>query len=391
MLVDDSLNKTEHTKRKRIGFVTTAPISINAFLRPHVEALKAEHDILLACNGQADDLDGLVSDNVTFHPVPLERKISFLQDLSALFHLWRLFRKSRLDSVHSITPKAGLLSMLAARLAGVPNRFHTFTGQVWVTRKGWARQLLKFADRLIAWNATQVLGDSHSQRRFLIDQNIVDEQKIDVLAKGSMAGVNPERYQFNFQARQDLRRELGIATDAVVFIFLGRLTRDKGLMDLSIAFSRVAENNPDCHLLVVGPDEENIEAELLASINSVAERVHRMGFTSVPERVLSASDVICLPSYREGFGSVLIEAAAAQVPAIASKIYGITDAGEEGVTYLLHPQGSIKELADAMQLLANDAELRRQMGIAARERAIACFSEEQVTRAMVIFYRYLTA
>ncbi|QPJ63714.1 MAG: glycosyltransferase family 4 protein [Candidatus Nitronauta litoralis] len=146
-----------------------------------------------------------------------------------------------------------------------------------------------------------------------------------------------------------------------------------------------------CHLLLVGPDEEGRERELLALSELVKDRVHRMDFTHHPEHVLSAADVICLPSYREGFGSVLIEASAVGLPAIASKIYGITDAGEEGVTYLLHEPGSVSELTDAMQLLADNTELRHNMGIAARKRASARFSEQQVTGAMVHLYQGLTA
>ncbi len=272
---------------------------------------------------------------------------------------------------------------------GRPIRLHTFTGQVWATKKGISRFLLKLADRLIVANATHIFADSHSQKTFLIQQGIVKEDAIEVLAEGSIAGVNLDRFRFDNNAREQVRKDLGISDEALVFIFLGRLKQDKGVQDLVRAFISVAKSNKDCHLLLVGPDEEGMDSELSALSEPVKDRVHRMGFTQHTERVLSAADVICLPSYREGFGSVLIEAAVIGLPAIASKIYGITDAGEEGVTCLLHTPGSISELTNAMQLLAKDSELRHTMGIAARDRASARFSEQQVARAMFNLYRGL--
>ncbi len=372
-----------------IGFVAAVPFTINVFLRPHLEALKKDYDIFLACNGRQEELGDLIAGRIDFASVPIERKISPFRDLKALFALWRLFRGNRPDSVHSITPKAGLLAMLAARLAGVPVRLHTFTGQVWASKKGMARQLLKMADRFIVVNATRILADSPSQRQFLIDEKIVRAEDIDVLAEGSIAGVNLDRFRLDAKVRQRVRQELTIPEEALVFVFLGRLNRDKGVLDLARAFARVAEGKLELHLLVVGPDEENIEEEFFSILRPVAQQVHKVDYSSSPQDMLSASDIFCLPSYREGFGSVLIEAAALGLPAIASRIYGITDAVEEGFTGLLHTPGSVPELAEAMRLLAEDADRRHKMGADARERVKARFSEERVTRAFVDFYRSL--
>src|SRR3989338_5941235 len=159
--------------RKKICFVTAVPATITAFMRAHINMLRADYDVTLVSSGSAEDLTGLLGTNVIFIPLPIERKISLKKDIVALFQLWCLFKKEKFDSVHSITPKAGLLSMVAARLAGVPLRFHTFTGQVWATQHGYHRLLLKCMDMILARSATQLFADSHSQRLFLIDNHII--------------------------------------------------------------------------------------------------------------------------------------------------------------------------------------------------------------------------
>jgi glycosyltransferase involved in cell wall biosynthesis len=377
----------KNASRRRLCFVATVPFAINVFLRAHIHALKEYYDVTLVASGSAEDLIESFGDQVSFVPLPIERKISLTKDVCALFRLWRLFRQERFDSVHSIMPKAGLLSMLAATLAGVRLRVHTFTGQVWANKKGFRRFVLKTFDKVLAMNATQVFADSHSQRRFLIENNIVKAQAIDVLGEGSVVGVNIKRFEYSRKVWQQIRSEYQIPGDAVVFMFLGRLTRDKGLMDLSRAFAVAARQNPSIHLLIVGSDEEGLEREFSSLAEKFPGRVHRAGFADHPEEYLSAADVFCLPSYREGFGSVLIEAAAVGLPSIASRIYGITDAVEDGVTGILHPPGSDREITEAMLLLASNEGLRHQMGDAARQRAIDKFSEERVTEALVDFYR----
>lgn len=379
--------EAKHERRRRICFVTAIPLTINAFMRAHIAALRQEFDVTLVSSGSAGDLAGLLGSHVSFVPVQIERRISLARDVVALARLWRLFRKEKFDSVHSITPKAGLLSMLAARFAGVPLRFHTFTGQIWATQRGLRRLVLKSLDRVLAMSATRLLADSHSQRLFLIDNQIVKAAGIEVLADGSFAGVDINRFKASATARLQLRAQRHILDDDIVFMFLGRLNRDKGLLDLSRAFAVAAEQNQHIHLLIVGPDEEDLEAVFSSLARHVPGRVHRFGLVVCPEHYLAAADVFCLPSHREGFGAVIIEAAAVGLPAIASRIYGITDAVEEGVTGILHTPRSDREIADAMLLFASNGPLRRQMGASARLRAVSKFSEARVTKGLADFYR----
>jgi glycosyltransferase involved in cell wall biosynthesis len=373
--------------RRRICIVGPLPLTINVFLRKHVGALSKVYDVTLVANGRAEDLPGVLGPHVSFVPVAIERRVRVERDVLALLRLWRLFRKERFDSVHSIIPKTGLLSMVAARLAGVPVRIHTFTGQTWATRRGLGRLALKSLDRLLAMSASRLLADSHSQRLFLVENGIVRASAIDVLANGSVAGVDSSRFKPDAEARREIRERLGIPREAVAFVFVGRLTRDKGLVDLSRAFLAAARRNGSIHLLIVGPDEEGLAEVFSALAEQVPGRVHSVGFADRPETYLAAADVFCLPSYREGFGMALIEAAAVGLPSIASRIYGITDAVDDGVTGILHRPGDVPEIAEALCLLASDPQLRLRMGGAARERAMSKFSEARVTGALMAFYR----
>jgi glycosyltransferase involved in cell wall biosynthesis len=277
--------------------------------------------------------------------------------------------------------------MLAARLARVPVRIHTFTGQVWATRSGWSRTILKAMDRVIASCATHILVDSASQKEFLCRQGVLSAEKASVLANGSISGVDIERFKPDGQARQRLREELQIPAGAFVFLFIGRLNPDKGVLSLVQAFVRVAAANPDAHLLVVGPDEAGMRTAMEKACGAMLDRVRFVGYTDKPEQYMAASDVFVLASRREGFGSVVIEAAAAGIPSIASRIYGLTDALEDGVTGLLHAPADSADLAAKMNLLAESPDTVRKFALAARARAQRLFTSAQVTLALEEYYR----
>ena len=159
-------------RRKQVCIVSTVPFVLKWFMTPHIKLLSNEYDITLITNGSDEDLSGLLDNSVSFIPMRIERNISIKNDLIALLKLWKLFKNSHFDSVHSIMPKSGLLSMLAAKMAGVPVRIHTFTGQVWANKYGLQREIFKFIDKVIVASATQILADSHSQRKFDLIQGL---------------------------------------------------------------------------------------------------------------------------------------------------------------------------------------------------------------------------
>jgi lipopolysaccharide/colanic/teichoic acid biosynthesis glycosyltransferase len=182
---------------------------------------------------------------------------------------------------------------------------------------------------------------------------------------------------------------LAIPSDGVVMSFIGRLNADKGVLDLAAAFKAIADERLDAHLLIVGPDETALRPRIVAACGRHIDRVRFLEFTNRPEDAMAAADILCLPSYREGFGSVIIEAAACGLPTVASRIYGIVDAVEAERTGLLHAPGDVGELTRQLRRLVTDAELRRALGAAARERALAQFSVERLTTAQLALYAEL--
>lgn len=384
------VNLTQPDSRKRILVVVAVPMTVKAFLLNYLRALGTVHEVTVVCaDGDAGFAESLPP-GVSFIPVDIRRAIAPMGDLKALLALVRIMRSGQFAMLHSVTPKAGLLAQLAARYCGINIRVHTFTGQVWVTKHGVFRWILKAMDRLIALCATRLLADSASQRQFLIDEGVVSEEKIEVLGSGSISGVDAERFRPDPVARRAVRSRLGYSDGDVLALFVGRLNRDKGVLDLVEAFVRVSAQLPQLALLLVGPDEEGLapRIEQIAQGNS---RLHLLGGTAKPEEFMAAADFFCLPSYREGFGSVVIEAAACAKPAIASAIYGLTDAVEDGKSGALHPPSDVSAIADLLVRFTLDNELRDRMGQRAHQRALTDFSAESVVRAQMGFVGRLFA
>ena len=377
--------------KKKICFITSSPYTANAFLAPHIHALSSRYEVHLLVNN-LDDICVLNSKlPASVLHAPIQRKISPIRDLLALYSLLSVMMRERFWAVQSIAPKAGFLAMTSAWMIRVPIRVHIFTGQVWLTRHGFVRSLLRWIDWWIARVATHVLVDSSSQRDFLVAEGVVEIGKAQVLASGSVCGVDTTRFAPSSRARAIMRRELGIPTDATVLLYLGRLAPDKGVFDLARAFNQLTQEPAlrDCHLLMVGPDDGAIASRIQEICGECNDRLHMVGYTQQPEVYMAASDLFVLPSYREGFGSVLIEAGSVGLPAVATRIYGVTDALDEGVTGLLYSPGEIAELILALKCLMLDDSLRQRMGNNARERVMRLFSTHRLCEAMLAFYQSL--
>jgi len=362
---------------KRMAIVITSAFPLNAFLRPHLECLRHNFEITVYVNACDMGVTPKVPSDVRVVHFPLRRSISPFADLIALFQLWRILRQERFDLVFSMNPKSGLVAMVAAFIANIPLRVHCFTGQVWATRRGLVRRLLKGLDRLIAFCATQVLADSFSQREFLVAEGVVRAERIRVLADGSISGVDLTRFYRNPDRRALIRDELGIPEQALALLYVGRLKREKGVVDLLEAFGRLRARYPEMRLLLVGPDDEGLDARCCGTPG-----VSRVGYTPTAEDYMAAADIYCLPSYREGFGLVLIEAGASGLPVVASRIYGITDAVIDTETGLLHEVGNVSDLESKIEALIIDPALRHVLGENGRKRATQLFPTERLTKEL---------
>lgn len=374
---------------KKICFVVSSPITALSFLITHLEKLSLEFEVHLVANFTSEK-EKEPFKNINCHSIPLQRKINIIDDWHAMWKLKHLFAREKFYAVHSVTPKAGLLTAIAGFITRVPNRIHIFTGQVWVTSSGIMRWLLMLFDKLIVRLNTKLLVDGKSQQQFLIRHHILSKNNSLVVGEGSICGVQTARFKLNMSIRHKIRKELNILDDKIVFIFLGRLNRDKGLDELFYAFDRLAEKYNNAYLLLVGMDEEKYNDKIVNFSNiKLGINYYFYGPTAKPEDLLQSADVFCLPSYREGFGSSVIEASSVGLPVICSDTYGIMDAMKDNKTGLRCKVGDIDTLYACMEQLLNDNELRHKLGENGRKYVIDNFSNELVVQAWLEFYRNL--
>ena len=372
--------------KKKICFLVAIPLTAKAFLKDHIDALSKEYEVYLVGNIQSDaDVEGLAL--AGWHHVDIERGISLWRDMKAVWQTRRYFKRMKFDAVHSVTPKAGLVTALAGKLAGIKHRTHIFTGQVWANKKGFSRWLLKTLDKVIVKLNNHILVDGEGQRQFLIQQGVLSERISKVLGHGSICGVNLERFNPTKEMRETKRKELNVSEDTIVFSFMGRLNHDKGLYELLPAFNRLVAECPKAFLVLYGNDEENV-ASHFGEYNNLKEKENFLyyGLTREPQNMTQAADVFVLPTYREGFGSSVIEAAALGIPTICSDAYGVMDAMVDNVTGLRCKVGDKESLYHCMKQLYNDKSMRERMGKAGRERVLQDFDGRIITQKWVEFY-----
>lgn len=373
---------------KKICFITAVPMSAQAFLRDHMAALQKEFSVYYI-SGEPDCAKISVAHD-GYHYINIQRGISVKKDIKALWQLYKYFRSEKFDSVHSVTPKAGLLTSIAAFFARIPIRIHIFTGQVWANKSGLSRWTLKFMDKVIAHFDNRLLVDGEGQRQFLIQTGVLKESNSLVLGKGSICGVNLERFSPSGVIRKEARTELKIEHSKIVFVFLGRLNHDKGLYDLMPAFDKLASERNDVYLLLFGNDEEHVASHFNEYHHLTPEVNFRYyGPTSEPQKMLQAGDVFVLPTYREGFGTSVIEASALGLPVICSDAYGVMDAMVEGETGLRCKVGDSKSLYMAMKEFADSPELRQKLGKGGRLRTIRDFDGRKMSQHWVDYYHQL--
>jgi glycosyltransferase involved in cell wall biosynthesis len=375
--------------KKKICFILTAEIAVRFFLINHLRALSKIYDITLIVN--CSDINFLKNDgiNISVIPINIDRKINLLNDIVVLFKLIRIIKENQFLCVHTLMPKAGLLGMLAAYINRIPHRIHMFTGQVWADKKGLSRYFLKLFDYLIASLTTVNLVDGHSQLGFLVSENILSNKNSIVFANGSIAGVDTKKFKPDSIKRDQIREKLGIPDESIVFIFIGRINIDKGVIDLAKAFQEL--NHKNSHLIFVGPDEDSLKPKISEILIQKKLQTHFIDYTSEPQAFMAAADILCLPSFREGFNNVIIEAAAVGIPSIATNIYGIRDSVINHETGLLHEKRNIQELSQKMDLLAKDSKLRLRLGKSAHEFVKKEFPQELISNAWVDFYSEILA
>jgi glycosyltransferase involved in cell wall biosynthesis len=378
---------TESKETVKLLHITTVPMTLG-FLSGQVGYMKQQGFNINALSSPGELLDKFAErEQVSVYAVEMPRRITPIKDLLAIFQLWQCISKIRPQIVHAHTPKGGLLGTISAWLARSPIRIYHMRGLPVMTATGYKRWLLWWSEKIACTLAHQVFCVSHSLREVAIAENLCPADKIKVLLGGSSNGVDATT-RFNSSSlpsdtRQEIRKKYGIPDHAIVVGFVGRIVRDKGIEELAAAWKILREEFLDVHLLVVGPFEpqdpvsKNVE-DLLKS----DPRIHLVGMDWDTPPLYAAMEILTLPTYREGFPNTPLEAAAMQLPVVATRIPGCIDAVQDNVTGLLVPPRDAEALTEAIRLYLQHPELREQHGKAGRDRVVLSFRQEAIWEAL---------
>lgn len=378
-------------KPRRILLVTTVPETLATILKGQPRHLAKHFDVVLVSSSGDHVLQVEKVENIKVTQMPMVRGIDVCRDIGSVFNMVNILRKNRPDAVHSYTPKAGLVTMLAAWLCRVPVRVHTFTGLIFPTSHGFKKNLLIWIDRLICACATHIVPEGRGVKNDL-ERFRITCKPLQVIGHGNIAGVDTAYFSplaLGVDAAAiALRERLGIDENSFVFCFVGRLNQDKGLVELMQAFAALP---PSAHLLLVGNVDQTapVGSEILAVI-AAHPRVHALGFLGDIRSALQAADVLVLPSYREGFPNVVLQAGAMALPALATNINGCNEVIELGVNGWLVPPRDAPALQAAMrEVMQTPPDVLQVMGRQARVRIQQWFEQQQHWERMVHFYRGL--
>lgn len=381
-------SKASEGSKPKIIRATTIGSSLESFCAPMLPYLVDKYDIVVVSN--PDEALERMSHlpGVRTIGVPMQRHIAPLSDLRSLWRMYRLMRRERPWLVHSMTPKAGLICMLAARLAGVPNRMHTFTGLIWPTSHGIKRSILKAMDRLLCSCATVINPEGRGVRDDMVRGGITRRSMV-ILGHGNVRGIDPEYYNPEDpgvrQTAKTLRRDDPEAS--MVYVFVGRLVADKGIAELVRAFADVYDKNHGARLWLVGRTEDDLDPLDKDTRDTIASHpgIRAFGEQADVRPYLVGADAFVFPSHREGFPNVVLEAGAMGLPSIVTDINGSREIIENHYNGIIVAPGDAKALEVAMDTL-RDSGVRARMAGHCRDHVLRYWSASQVRQALLNFY-----
>ena len=352
---------------KKLIRITTVPISFKVLLKGQLRFMASNRFDVKGVSSEGEELKEVIeNEGIVMKAINMSRKITPFQDLKSLWEMWNFLRKEKPQIVHTHTPKAGIIGMLAARLAGVPHRLHTVAGLPLMEATGIKRKILNFVEKLTYSSATRVYPNSKGLYDFILQNNFTQSNKLKIIANGSSNGINTTFFspeQVSETEKAALREKLNIQPDDFVFVFVGRIVSDKGINELIKAFSELqtAENNEltGIKLLLVGGLESDLDPlnpETLAEINQNKDIISA-GFQQDVRPFFAISDALAFPSYREGFPNVVMQAGAMGLPSIVSDINGCNEIIVEGENGLIIPSKNVEKLKEKMLTLAKDKNL----------------------------------
>ena len=359
---------------------TTVPASLNSFCRDMLKELSREYEVV-AVSSPGRDLDEVGErEGVRTIAVPMERHISLVKDLKSLWRMWRVLKHEKPDMIHSMTPKAGLMSMMGGWLARVPVRVHTFTGLVWPTSTGLKRLILMATDRLTCACATHIIPEGEGVKNDLLNHNIT-QKPIKVLGYGNIKGIDLQHYNPElFHKRLD---DAGFT-----FVFVGRIVRDKGMNELISAFDRLHHEHPETRLVLVGRREDNLDPVSQKTLDRIerGDGIEAVGGQHDVRPFYAEADALVFPSYREGFPNVVIEAGAMGLPSIVTDINGSREIIIDGENGVIIPPQNEQALYQAMKHFVENPDEIRALATSARPLIASRFEQGYVRKCLYDFY-----
>ncbi len=379
---------------KKLIRITTVPISLDKLLTGQLRFMKQFYEVI-AVASIPNELEIIgKKEGVRTFDLEMTRQITPIQDIKAVIKLYHFFKKEKPFIVHTHTPKAGIVGMLAAKLAGVPNRLHTVAGLPLLEATGAKRKILEQVEKATFACATKVYPNSFVLLDYLRDNNYAPSSKLKVLGNGSSNGINTAYFSpDHFSAAQNaiLKSQYGIEENDFVFIFVGRMVSDKGINELVAAFEKLPQTNPTVKLLLVG----NFEAELdplhdgtLKVIDS-NPNIILAGYQYDVRPYFAISNALVFPSYREGFPNVVMQAGAMGLPSIVSNINGCNEIIEEGTNGLIVPVKDKDHLGIAMKKMVEDKNGMQRMMENSRPMIVSRYEQDVIWQAILSEYQNL--
>ena len=399
--------------KQKLIRITTVPISLDKLLEGQLAFMKSTYEVLAVSSGGKILEQVAIKEGIRVIPIEMYRKITPFKDLKAVWKLYLLFKKEQPFIVHTHTPKAGIVGMLAARLAGVKNRLHTVAGIPLLETVGIKRKVLNFVERLTYACATKVYPNSFGLEQIIIKNKFTTNRKLKVLASGSSNGVNTKLFDstlFLEEEKQIVRTKLGIQKKDFVFVFVGRLVGDKGINELVQAFSKLQflkENKNkeylhnhktarlhDCttaRLLLVGPLETNLDPLHPSTLHEIKnnQNIISVGWQQDVRPYFAISNCLVFPSYREGFPNVVMQAGAMGLPSIVTNINGCNEIIEDNKNGWIIPVKNGEAILKAMKNCLTNKEQFNTIKENARQLIVDRFEQKKVWEAILSAYKAL--
>lgn len=381
-------------KAQKLIRITTIPLSLSVLLKHQLKYMSQYFDVIAVSSPDKILNEVGLREGVKTAPVVMTRSITPVKDLKALWQLYRMFKKEKPLIIHTHTPKAGLLGMLAGRLAGVPIRMHTVAGMPLMETTGSKKKLLVYTERLTYSCATKIYPNSGNLAQYILQNSLCKGNKIKVIGNGSSNGIDSGYFDLTPEiklAAEERKRVLDISDNDFVFLFIGRLVKDKGIEELVNAFVSLQKNQPSIKLVLVGPFEPELDpiSEEIIKIIENNSGIITVGFQQDVRPYLALSNVLTFPSYREGFPNVPMQAGCLNLPSIVTDINGCNEIIENGVNGLIIPVKNTESLRSSMELMLSNKPLYQKLQANARKMIVERYDQKYLWSLLLKEYQDL--